>query len=206
MDMPVTTLLGVELPSSLPSSQRNPLGLFPVLARSTVEALAAFPELRDPHGRSNGDLHLGFQLLFGGVAFSAVLKHADRRTPGDLAEHLLELYKRAGRGELPSKDRDGATFWIIDSPFAQDPTSTALLDGPVLGLSRPGGRRTLPSGSPRRSRSSSLSLTYESRWIRAGAATSFLSRVKKGLDLREGKHSVKIASPDAAAEQGELVR
>jgi pyruvate/2-oxoglutarate dehydrogenase complex dihydrolipoamide acyltransferase (E2) component len=160
------------------------LGLFPLLARSTVQALASFPELRDPHSRSNGDLHLGFQLLSGDLSFSAVLKHVDRRTQCDLTENLIELYHRAGRGELLSRDREGATFWIIDSPFAQDPSSTALLDGPVLGLSRPGGRT--PGGySPRRVRSSSLSLTYESRWIRAGAATAFLLRVKKGLEVRE---------------------
>ncbi|TLS44247.1 transketolase [Streptomyces montanus] len=165
-------------------------GLLPLLARCTLAALAAFPELNARIDTDRADIvrmpqvHLGFAAQTAHGQAVPVVRDAARLPFVGLAGELRRLTDLARRGTLPTEHRTGATFTLNNYGVFDVDGATPLLNHPqaaMLGVGRVTDRPWAVDGRLEIRKVVHLSLTFDHRVCDGGTASGFLRHVVDGV-------------------------
>jgi len=161
-------------------------GLLPLLARSCLDGLAAFPALNARVDAARAEIvrmpevHLGFAAQTDHGLVVPVLRDADRLPFDGLAAELRRLTDLARRGALPVEHGTGGTFTLNNYGILGVDGATPILNHPqtaMLGVGRLLDRPWAVDDRVEVRKVVHLSLTFDHRVCDGGTAARFLRHV-----------------------------
>jgi pyruvate dehydrogenase E2 component (dihydrolipoamide acetyltransferase) len=157
--------------------------------KSVVHALRAMPRFNASYDPDTQELilkkyfHIGIAVDTERGLLVPVLRDADRKSTGEIADEIAQLAKRARDKKLLVEDMEGGTFTISNLGGLGGTAFTPIVNHPevaILGMSRARLVPDLEGGAPHRILP--LSLSYDHRVIDGANSVRFLRRVIKMLE------------------------
>ena len=134
--------------------------------------------------RLNDDINIALAMAVENAVVTAVIHHADKASPGELAARRRELADRATANRLQPADITGATFTISNlGMFAVD-SFTAIIVPPQAGILAVGAitdRVVAVAGAPAVRPMLTLTLSSDHRVVDGARAAAFLNDVVTAL-------------------------
>lgn len=186
-DVPAVTIWAdADATGLLAARDAQGVGLLPLLAKSCLTGLAAFPELNARVDTGSSEIvrlprvHLGFAAQTEHGLAVPVVRDADRLPLDGLAAELRCLTALARSGTLPAEHRTGGTFTLNNYGPLDVDGATPLLNHPqtaMLGVGRLLDRPWAVDGRVEVRKVLHLSLTFDHRVCDGGTAAGFLRHV-----------------------------
>ena len=134
-----TSIAEADVSRIEPARRRLGLSYLPFVARCTIEALQAHPELNatleDEMLTRHSSVHLGIAVSLGpnGLIVPVIHDAQDLSTKG-IAKRIAELARRARAGELGADDVRGGTFTITNPGGYGTIASTPIINQPQVAI------------------------------------------------------------------------
>lgn len=135
--------------------------------------------------RIRKEVNLAFAIDLGEGLVAAVIKDADKKSLGDLAQEAQELGERARSGRLAPNDVADGTFTVTNLGGLGVESFTPLINPPqagILGIGRIMEKPVVLGGAIHIRSMMALSLVFDHRLIDGAPAAKFLAKVKELLE------------------------
>lgn len=177
-----------KLLPSVEQSHKVKLTHTDLIVAAVAKALRKHPRMNaswDASGiRMNADINIALAMAVENAVATAVIQHADKGSPGELAVRRRELADRASANRLQPSDIGGATFTISNlGMFAVD-AFTAIIVPPQAGILAVGAiadRVVAVDGKPAVRPMMTLTLSSDHRVVDGARAAAFLNDVVAAL-------------------------
>jgi 2-oxoglutarate dehydrogenase E2 component (dihydrolipoamide succinyltransferase) len=134
-----TSITEADMSAIESARQRRGLSYLPFVARCTIEALQAHPDLNatleDEMLTRHADVHLGIAVSLGADGLIVPVIHdAQDLSAEGLAKRIAELARRARAGDLGADDVHGGTFTITNPGGYGTIASTPIINQPQVAI------------------------------------------------------------------------
>ena len=180
--------LRAKLRPSVEQSHKVKLTHTDLIVAAVAQALQKHPRMNASWDggsiRLNADINVALAMAVENAVVTAVIQHADKASPGELAVRRRELADRATANRLQPSDIGGATFTISNlGMFAVD-AFTAIIVPPQAGILAVGAitdRVVAVDGTPAVRPMMTLTLSSDHRVVDGARAAAFLNDVVSEL-------------------------
>lgn len=180
--------LRAKLLPSVEQSHKVKLTYTDLIVAAVAQALRKHPRMNASWNggsvRLNADINVALAMAVENAVVTAVIQHADKASPGELAVRRRELADRATANRLQPSDIGGATFTISNlGMFAVD-AFTAIIVPPQAGILAVGAitdRVVAVDGTPAVRPMLTLTLSSDHRVVDGARAAAFLNDVVSAL-------------------------
>ena len=134
------------------------------------------------------DIHMGVAVALDDGLLVPVIKHADRKSLGQLAREVADLAERARTKKLTPEEVQGGTFTITNHGGFGSLLSTPIINQPqiaILGVGAVQKRAVVINDAIAIRTMCYLSLSFDHRVIDGATADRFMSKVKNHLEHSE---------------------
>lgn len=135
--------------------------------------------------RVRREVNLAFAVDLGEGLVAAVIKHADRKSLGDLAKAARDLAERGRAGKLTPDEMADGTFTVTNLGGCGIEGFTPIINQPqagILGVGRIAEKPVVLNGGIHIRSMVTLSLVFDHRLIDGAPAAKFLAKVKELLE------------------------
>jgi pyruvate dehydrogenase E2 component (dihydrolipoamide acetyltransferase) len=135
--------------------------------------------------RVRREINLAFAVDLGEGLVAAVIKDADRKSLGELAQAARDLTERARAGKLASDDMADGTFTVTNLGGLGVESFTPIINQPqagILGIGKIMERPVVRGGGIHVRSMMTLSLVFDHRLLDGAPAARFLAKVKELLE------------------------
>ncbi len=160
-----------------------------LIVKAVARALRDFPmmnaTLQDNEILLHPDIHIGVAVAVEDGLLVPVVKHADRKTLGEVSKELRELAERARAGKSTPEDLSGGTFTVTNlGAYDVELFNPVLVPGQtgILGVGRIAEKPVIREGEVVARHLMNLCLTFDHRVVDGAPAARFLQRVKHLLE------------------------
>ena len=160
-----------------------------MIIKSVAQALAEFPMLNatfeDGEIRLSGQVHVGVAVSVEEGLLVPVVREANRKTLGRIAQEKTGLIARAKENQLALEDLSGGTFTLSNLGMFDVDGFIGIINPPQVGLLAVGRIKEMPRVIDRQvaiRQVMNVSLSIDHRAISGAYGAQFLSRVKELLE------------------------
>lgn len=169
------------------------LSITPIVLRAVALSLRAFPAMnalmREGAVEQMPDIHLGLAVSLDEGLTVPVLRHADQKSIGELAQESAQVAVVTRSGSLPIKGYQGATFTVTNLGMTGVAWFTPIINAPqiaILGLSRVSEQAVVRGAQIEIAAMTTLTLVFDHRAVDGYPAAQFLQDLQARLTSCDG--------------------